>query len=147
MLLQSTRPPGRIAILGNAAGTVARGFGHYFPRTSVDAVEIDGELTDLGRRFFDLRNPRMRVYTEDARPWLERSAGGYDAIMVDAYRQPYIPFYLATREFFANRRIEPANYLSDTTYTRDVVPSTSSAESAVMDRTTNGPILSPLLTI
>ena len=24
----------------------------------------------------------------------------YDAILVDAYRQPYIPFYLATREFF-----------------------------------------------
>jgi spermidine synthase len=24
----------------------------------------------------------------------------YDAIFVDAYRQPYIPFYLTTREFF-----------------------------------------------
>jgi spermidine synthase len=94
------RAPRRIAILGNAAGTVARAYGHYFPRTAVDAVEIDGELTELGRRFFDLRNPRMRVYAEDARPWLERSAGGYDAIMVDAYRQPYIPFYLTTREFF-----------------------------------------------
>jgi spermidine synthase len=93
-------PPGRIAILGNAGGTVARAFGHFFPRTEVDAVEIDAELTELGRRFLDLRNPRMRVFAEDARPWLERSAGGYDAIMVDAYRQPYIPFYLTTREFF-----------------------------------------------
>jgi spermidine synthase len=96
----SRRPPRRIAILGNAAGTVARSFGHFFPRTAVDAVEIDSELTGLGRRYFDLRNPRMRTFAEDARPWLERSAGGYDAIMVDAYRQPYIPFYLATREFF-----------------------------------------------
>jgi spermidine synthase len=95
------RAPGRIAILGNAAGTVARAYGHYFPSTAVDAVEIDGELIDLGRRYFDLRNPRMRTFAEDARPWLERSAGGYDAIMVDAYRQPYIPFYLTTREFFA----------------------------------------------
>jgi spermidine synthase len=94
------RPPGRIAILGNAGGTVARAFGHFFPRTEVDAVEIDGELTELGRRFFGLRNPRMQVFTEDARPWLARSAGGYDAIMVDAYRQPYIPFYLTSREFF-----------------------------------------------
>ncbi|MEX2107767.1 MAG: fused MFS/spermidine synthase, partial [Solirubrobacterales bacterium] len=94
------QPPARIAILGNAAGTVARAFGHFFPGTAVDAVEIDGELTELGRRFFDLRNRRMRVFEEDARPWLERSDGGYDAIMVDAYRQPYIPFYLATREFF-----------------------------------------------
>jgi len=94
------RPPRRIAILGNAAGTVARAFGHYFPSTAVDAVEIDGELTELGRRYFDLRNPRMRVFAEDARPWLRRVEGGYDAIMVDAYRQPYIPFYLTTREFF-----------------------------------------------
>jgi len=102
-------PPARIAILGNAGGTVARAFGHFFPRTTVDAVEIDAELTELGRRFLDLRNPRMRVFAEDARPWLERSAGGYDAIMVDAYRQPYIPFYLATREFFelARDRLAP----------------------------------------
>ncbi len=103
------RPPARIAILGNAGGTVARAFGHFFPRTEVDAVEIDGELTELGRRFFGLRNPRMRVFTEDARPWLARSAGGYDAIMVDAYRQPYIPFYLTSREFFelARDRLAP----------------------------------------
>jgi len=103
------RPPARIAILGNAGGTVARAFGHFFPRTAVDAVEIDGELTELGRRFFGLRNPRMRVFTEDARPWLASSAGGYDAIMVDAYRQPYIPFYLTSREFFelARERLAP----------------------------------------
>ena len=34
--------PGRIAILGDAAGTVARAYGHYFPSTRVDAVELDG---------------------------------------------------------------------------------------------------------
>jgi len=101
--------PRRIAILGNAGGTVARAYGHYFPRTAVDAVEIDGELTELGRRYLDLRNPRMRVFAEDARPWLERSGRDYDAIMVDAYRQPYIPFYLTTREFFelARERLAP----------------------------------------
>jgi spermidine synthase len=95
------RPPRRVAILGNAGGTVARAYGRFFPATAIDAVEIDAELTELGRRFLGLRNPRMRVFAEDARPWLERAAGGYDAIMVDAYRQPYIPFYLTTREFFS----------------------------------------------
>ena len=40
------------------------------------------------------------MFHEDARPWLEDSDGDYDVIMVDAYRQPYIPFYLATEEFF-----------------------------------------------
>jgi Spermine/spermidine synthase domain len=45
-------------------------------------------------------NENLTVHNEDARPWLRKSEGGYDVIMVDAYRQPYIPFYLATREFF-----------------------------------------------
>ena len=94
------RPPQKVAILGNAAGTTARALGRYFPRTEVDAVEIDSELTRLGRRWFDLRNPRMRVIHEDARPYLRRTDERYDVIIVDAYRQPYIPFYLTTREFF-----------------------------------------------
>jgi len=103
------RPPRRIAMLGNAAGTVARAYGHFFPSTRVDAVEIDGELFEIGRRYFDLDNPNLEEFDEDARPWLERSEGGYDVIMVDAYRQPYIPFYLATREFFelARDRLAP----------------------------------------
>jgi spermidine synthase len=94
------RPPARIAMLGNAAGTVARAYGHYFPASAIDGVEIDGELADLGRRFFGLHNPRLVTYTEDARPFLHRSDGGYEAIFVDTYRQPYIPFYLVTKEFF-----------------------------------------------
>ena len=94
-------PPERIAILGNAAGTTARAYGHYFPETEIDGVEIDAELEEVGRRFFDMGSAtNLTVHNEDARPWLRRSDGGYDVIMVDAYRQPYIPFYLATREFF-----------------------------------------------
>jgi spermidine synthase len=93
-------PPSRVAILGDAAGTVARAYGHYFPSTRVDAVEIDGELSAIGRRYFGLRGPRLHLYTADARPWLAASHARYDAIFLDAYRQPYIPFYLLTREFF-----------------------------------------------
>jgi spermidine synthase len=92
--------PGRVAILGNAGGTVARAIGHYFPRTAIDGVEIDGEVSELGRRWFDMRAPHLRTFTEDARPYLRTTDERYDAILVDAYRQPYIPFYLSTREFF-----------------------------------------------
>ncbi len=92
--------PHRIAILGDAAGTVARAYGHYFPATSVDAVEIDGALSSIGRRLFGLRGPHLHVYTADARPWLAARHARYDAIFLDAYRQPYIPFYLLTKEFF-----------------------------------------------
>jgi spermidine synthase len=93
-------PPRRVAILGNAGGTTARAYGHYFPSTRIDAVEIDGEVTDIGRRWFDMRAPHLRTFAEDARPYMRRTGERYDAIFVDAYRQPYIPFYLATSEFF-----------------------------------------------
>ena len=60
-------------MLGNAAGTTARAYGHYFPDTYVDGVEIDAELTKLGRRWFDLRNARLELFHEDARPFLRRT--------------------------------------------------------------------------
>jgi spermidine synthase len=94
------RPPRSVAILGNAAGTTARAIGHFFPRTRVDGVEIDRRLTDVGRRLFDLRGPNLHLHTADARPFLRRADRRWDVIVVDAYRQPYIPFYLATKEFF-----------------------------------------------
>jgi spermidine synthase len=107
------RAPRRIAILGNAAGTTARAYGHFFPDTHVDGVEIDGELTEIGRELFDLRGPHLRTFTADARPYLRATDERYDAILVDAYRQPYIPFYLATREFFrlVRDRLTPGGVL------------------------------------
>jgi spermidine synthase len=98
-------PPARVAILGDAAGTTARAYAHYFPQSQIDAVELDGQLTEIGRRFFALPvRPQLRMITADARPWLASVSRRYDAIFLDAYRQPYIPFYLATREFFALMR-------------------------------------------
>jgi spermidine synthase len=111
--LLSGEVPRRIAILGDAAGTVARAYGHYFPATRVDAVELDGELSSIGRRYFGLRGANLHLYTADARPWLAASHSRYDAIFLDAYRQPYIPFYLVTREFFASvaRHLRPGGLL------------------------------------
>jgi spermidine synthase len=96
--------PRRIAILGSAAGTTARALAHYFPDARIDAVEIDPDVTAVGRRLFDLRGAGITTHTADARPWLDSQKGRFDAILVDAYRQPYIPFYLATEEFFGEVR-------------------------------------------
>jgi spermidine synthase len=90
-----------VAILGNAGGTTARAFGRYYPEARIDGVELDAKVTQAGRRFLGLGdNPRLRVVTADARPFLRTTRKRYDLILVDAYRQPYVPFYLATREFF-----------------------------------------------
>ena len=51
-----------------------------------------------------MNNPRLHLYHEDARPFLRRIDASYDVISVDAYRQPYIPFYLTTEEFFETVR-------------------------------------------
>jgi spermidine synthase len=96
--------PRRVAILGNAAGTTARAYEEFFPGTRVDGVEIDAELSEIGREYFDMNNPRLHLYHEDARPFLRRIDARYDVISVDAYRQPYIPFYLTTVEFFETVR-------------------------------------------
>jgi len=98
--LASEDEPRSIAILGNAAGTTARAYGEFFPDTEVDGVEIDGELSDIGRRFFDMETPSLDVHEADARPWLRTTDERFDVISVDAYHQPYIPFYLTSREFF-----------------------------------------------
>jgi spermidine synthase len=100
------RPARRIAILGNAGGTTARAFGVFYPRAEIDGVELDPDVTEVGRRFFGLAdNPRLRVHTADARPFLRSTGERYDLIFVDAYRQPYVPFYLATQEFFRLARV------------------------------------------
>ena len=67
------RAPRSVAILGNAAGTTARAYGHYFPAARVDGVEIDPALTDVGRRLFDLRGPHLHLHDADARPFLRRA--------------------------------------------------------------------------
>ena len=94
-------PPERMLVLGNAGGTIGRAYGRFYPRVQVDGVEIDPKLNQVARRFFGAGdNPRMRLIAADGRPWLERTKRRYDVIVVDAYRQPYVPFYLATSEFF-----------------------------------------------
>ncbi len=95
------RPVKRIAILGNAGGTTARSFGVYYPDVSIDGVEIDPEVNAVAKKFFGATdNPRLSVVTADARPFLQAAKEKYDLIFIDAYRQPYVPFYLATADFF-----------------------------------------------
>ena len=59
------------------------------------------------RRAPALRPARARTCTctpPTRGPFLRQSSRRWDVIVVDAYRQPYIPFYLATREFFGEVR-------------------------------------------
>jgi spermidine synthase len=109
------RPVERMLVIGNAGGTVARAFGELYPDVVIDGVEIDPEVSEAGRRFLGLDdNPNLNVIDADGRPYLELTDHTYDIIVVDAYHQPYIPFYLATEEFFgaAREHLNPGGLLA-----------------------------------
>jgi len=90
----------RMAIIGLAAGTSARQAAVVFPAVSIDGYEIDGEIVQVGREFFDMNMPQLNVYVEDGRWGLAHSPYKYGLIAVDAYRPPYIPPHMTTVEFF-----------------------------------------------
>ena len=103
---ESSAPtPRSIAILGLAGGTTARQYRlAYGDSVDITGVEIDPAILDIGHRYFHLGDAGAHEVVSDARYWLDTQAGHYDVIVLDAYRQPYIPFHLTTQEFFQQVR-------------------------------------------
>ena len=89
-----------MAIVGLAAGTSARQATAVFGPIPIDGFEIDPEIIRVGRKYFDMNEPNLNAIAQDGRWGLERSQRRYNIIGVDAYRPPYIPWHLTTREFF-----------------------------------------------
>jgi spermidine synthase len=87
-------------ILGGAAYSYPKYFLEKYPDATIDVVEIDPELTRMAREHFRLKdNPRMRIFHEDARTFLNRADYQYDVIFGDAYKSLYtVPWHLTTIE-------------------------------------------------
>ncbi len=98
------RAPARAAIVGLAAGTIARQFTDIFGPLPIDGIEIDPRIVQVGRDWFAMNEPNLNVIVGDGRYALARSTQRYSIIGVDAYRLPYIPWHLTTREFFLMAR-------------------------------------------
>ncbi len=89
-----------MAIVGLAAGTTARQASIVFPNITIDGFEIDPVIVEAGRQYFGMDLPNLNVFVQDGRWGLGHSGRKYQVISVDAYRPPYIPWHLTTREFF-----------------------------------------------
>jgi spermidine synthase len=97
--------PTDVAILGLAGGTAARQYtAAYGSGVQITGVEIDPDILEVARRYFHLDEPNVHPVVADARYWLDTQASKYDVMVLDAYRQPYIPFHLTTKEFFSEVR-------------------------------------------
>ena len=58
-------------------------------------------IIEAGRKFFDLDRIPIKIHIGDGRVFLEKTAQTYDFIMVDVFHDNFfIPFHLATAEFF-----------------------------------------------
>ena len=93
-----------MAIIGLAAGTVARQTTAVFGDIPIDGFEIDPTIIAVGREYFGMSMPNLNAIAQDGRVGLERSSKTYTIIAVDAYRPPYIPPHLTTQEFFQETR-------------------------------------------
>ena len=100
--------PQSLYVVGMAGGTVAQLYTDVYGPIPIDGAEIDPDIVAAAREYFNLdAYPNVNAVAADGRSWLlARSAGDlgqaapYSAIAIDAYRPPYIPFHLATVEFF-----------------------------------------------
>src|SRR5215213_6590462 len=93
--------PQDVLLIGLAGGTVARQLTTAYGPIPIVGVEIDPEINAVAREYFALAElENVDVVVADGRYALRTSDATFDLIGVDAYRQPYIPFQLASREFF-----------------------------------------------
>lgn len=90
----------RIAIVGLAAGTCARQATAAFGPIPIDGYEIDPTIIQVGQEFFGMTMSNLSVIAQDGRWGLLHSPHQYSLVIIDAYRPPYIPWHLTTKEFF-----------------------------------------------
>jgi predicted membrane-bound spermidine synthase len=91
-----------LLIIGLAAGTVSELYTAVYGPLPITGVELDPQIIEVGRRYFAMQQPNLTAIADDGRRWLQQQPADarWSVIAIDAYRPPYIPFYLTTLEFF-----------------------------------------------
>ncbi len=89
-----------LAIVGLAAGTIARQATAIYGPIVIHGYEIDPEIIQVGKAYFGMTMPNLIPIAVDGRIGLAQSQRRFSIISIDAYRPPYIPWHLTTQEFF-----------------------------------------------
>lgn len=101
-LLPALNPEGKkFLIVGTGGVSSARVLHRFFPQLELTGVEIDPLIKKVAQRFFDADKIPMKTTLGDGRMYLKNTDERYDFVMIDVYKDElYIPFHLATKEFF-----------------------------------------------
>lgn len=98
--------PKRLLQLGGGAFTLPAVLVKEDKDLQLDVVEIDGELPDISRRYFDLRpNRRMTIYIKDGNQYVAEAEHAYDMIIMDVFDDAAIPAAFQTEAFIRNLRL------------------------------------------
>jgi spermidine synthase len=89
---------GKALLFGGAAYSYPKDFLYRHPGAQMDVVEIDPGMTEVAKKYFNLPDdPRLRIFHEDARTFLNKTANRYDVIFGDAFNSRLsIPYQLTT---------------------------------------------------
>ena len=89
-----------LLIIGLAAGTISNQYTQIYGDIPITGIEIDEDIIEIGNEYFDMSKPNLSTIAADGRLYLNYLSDKYSVIAVDAYRLPYIPWHLTTKEFF-----------------------------------------------
>ncbi|GHV17604.1 hypothetical protein FACS189425_04220 [Clostridia bacterium] len=85
--------------IGGAGYSYPQYYLDKYPQKRMDVAEIDEEVTELAREYFDLKDdPRLQIFHEDGRIFLNKNEKKYDAIFGDAFSSIAPPYSLSTVE-------------------------------------------------
>ena len=115
--------------IGFGGGRTSWYLHRYLPNVQVTSVELDPTVVELARKYFGIKEePNFQLVNRDGRLFLQESKEHYDLILIDAYRGPFVPFHLLTKEFYQIVR----DHLADGgVVAQNVEPSTMLFDSAV----------------
>jgi spermidine synthase len=87
--------------IGFGGGRTAWYLHRFMPDIAITSVELDPAVVELARKYFGIKDePNFQVVNKDGRIFLADSKERYDIILIDAYRGPFVPFHLLTKEFY-----------------------------------------------
>lgn len=88
-------------LIGGAGYSFPKDFIKKYPGRQIETVEIDPQMTEIAREYFNLReNPNLKIVHEDGRIFLNRAeTAKYDTVFLDAFGSLFtVPFHLTTIE-------------------------------------------------
>jgi spermidine synthase len=87
--------------IGFGGGRTSWYLHRFLPQVPVTSVELDPAVLELSKKYFGIKDePNFQVVNGDGRIYLNNSKIRYDIILIDAYRGPFVPFHLLTKEFY-----------------------------------------------